>query len=154
MARQKAIVFTNWKQDVDGSYYAALQDNLQAAESLMFASDMFVSGVPTTAELCIVEVWADETRISLLNGTIHFVAARQYFDMVTNGDTNQWYNDPFTAAEVTALSSWLTTKTGATNSQIAAWFDTTPAALSNWLQNNPRLSAFKKLYTTWHEWTN
>jgi hypothetical protein len=44
---------------------------------------------------------------------------------------------PFTAGQVTALSTWVNAH-GITNTEFAALFDVAPAQLSNWLTTHPR----------------
>jgi len=54
----------------------------------------------------------------------------------------------YTAAEVTALSAW-TTAHGLTNGVVAAYFNTTPAQLSAWLQAHPRQQATDAIMARW-----
>lgn len=151
MARMKAIVITHWKRDGAGVYYAAPNDDTQAGESVMMRGSTYMKGTPTTQHVCLAEMWADEARIVLLDGTVHHVIATWYED-AEQGATGRALDDPLSSAEVSALSSWLITKTGKTNTQIANWFDSTPAQLSTELQKYPRQLAFRKLYGAWKEW--
>ena len=57
-------------------------------------------------------------------------------------------NGNYTTAEVTALSAWVNAH-GLTNAQVAAYFGTTPAQLSAWLQSHPRQQATTAIMERW-----
>jgi hypothetical protein len=156
MARQIAYVITHWvgQPDTNG-FKPRLMELIDAAqgENMMIPSEMRIRRTATTQDVVIVEVWAEEARLNLLSGSVHFIFSRVYEDAV-HGSTGKSLDDPLSASEVSTLSTWLQNKTGKTVSQIAAWLDSTPAQISNWLQNHPRREAAKKLFAAWREWTD
>lgn len=154
MPRQEAYIFTHWIRDVQGRGVPAIASLLDyaAGEKYALARDFFVYGTPNATNLVIIIAEAQDTRLSLLNGSTHYLAAVRNLESET--PTNRWLNDVLSAAEVTALAAWITTKTGFTNTQIANWFGVTPAQMSNFLQTNPRSESFERLYRAWREWRN
>jgi hypothetical protein len=151
--KQIAWIFTHWSL-VNGGYVPALAASLQEGESLTCARDFWMYGTPLARHMLVVRGVAEEARINLLNGSVHFVIATVWEDESNQTPTNRAPSTPLSAAEVTALSTYLTTKTGLTNTQIAAWFGLTPAQLSTWLQSNPRSEAVARMLQAWHEWRN
>lgn len=153
MSKQIAWVFTHWTIS-RGEYAPALVDNLQSGESVTCARDFWMRGTPLQRHMLVVKAIAEEARINLLNGSAHFVIATVWEDETNRTPTSKAWNTPLTSQEVTALSNYLTAKTGLTNNQIANWFGLSAAQLSNWLQTNPRSEAVARLMEAWHEWQN
>lgn len=153
MSNQIAWIFTHWSL-VNGVYTPALVANIQTGESVTCARDFWMRGTPLQRHMLVVKAIADESRVVLLNGSVHFVIATVWEDENNQTPTTKAPNLPMTAQEVTAFSFYLTTKTGLTNTQIANWFDRTPAQMSAWLQANPRRDAIEKLMEAWREWQN
>lgn len=151
--RQVALVFTHWSL-VGGIYTPALVANLQTGEGVTCARDFWMRGTPLARHMLVVKAVADETRIALLNGSVHFVMATVWEDESNQNPTSKAPSLPLSAAEVTALSAYLTAKTGLTNTQIANWFGVTALQLSAWLQANPRSEAIARLLDAWREWQN
>lgn len=151
--RQVAWIFTHWSF-VNGVYTPALVSNIQEGESVTCARDFWMRGTPLARHMLVVKAIADESRIALLNGSVHFVIATQWEDENNQSLTTKAPSLPLTGAEVTALSTYLTNKTGLTNTQIANWFGLSAAQLSAWLQNNPRSEAVARMLEAWREWQN
>lgn len=151
--RQLAWVFTHWTV-VNGVYTPALVANITEGESVTCARDFWMRGTPLARHMLVVKAIAEEARINLLNGAVHFVIATAWEDESNQSPTTRLWSSALSSAEVTALSTYLTTKTGLTNTQIAAWFGLSAAQLSNWLQTNPRSEAIAKMLEAWREWQN
>lgn len=151
--RQVAWIFTHWTL-VNGVYTPALVANLQTGESVTCARDFWMRGTPLQRHMLVVKAVAEEARINLLNGSVHFVMATVWEDESNQEPTTKAPSLPLTGAEVTALSNYLTNKTGLTNTQIANWFGLSAAQLSAWLQNNPRSEAVARMLEAWREWQN
>lgn len=151
--RQLAWIFTHWTL-VNGVYIPALVANIQDGEGVTCARDFWMRGTPLARHMLVVKAVAEEARINLLNGAVHFVIATQWEDESNQSPTSRPWSSPLSAAEVTALSTYLTTKTGLTNTQIANWFGLSAAQLSTWLQSNPRSEAVARMLEAWREWQN
>lgn len=151
--RQIAWIFTHWTL-VNGVYTPALVANIQSGEGVTCARDFWMRGTPLARHMLVVKAVADEARIALLNGSVHFVMATTWEDESNQAPTSKAPSLPLSGAEVTALSNYLTTKTGLDNTTIANWFNRTPAQLSAWLQANPRSEAISRLLDAWREWQN
>lgn len=155
MSNQIAWIFTHWAS-VSSVYTPALVANMQtnSDETVTCARDFRMRGTPLARHMLVVKAVADEARIALLNGSVHFVMATVWEDENNQAPTSKAPSLPLSGAEVTALSNYLTTKTGLTNTQIAAWFGVTALQLSAWLQANPRSEAINRLLIAWREWQN
>lgn len=151
--RQIAWISTHWTI-VEGGFVPALNTQIQQGESIVCARDFVIRGTPLQRHMLVVKAIAEEARINALNGSVHFVIATAWEDESNQSPTSRHWSSPLSAAEVTALNGYLTTKTGLTSVQIANWFNMTPSNLSTWLQNNPRSEAITRLLGAWYEWRN
>lgn len=148
MAMQRAIILSHiiGTGTEANPFRCVLVDLMQPGESISYIS----SKSPDANDACVIEAEADETRISLMDGTAHKVIWTRYVDVLTpvlNFDPDT----PFSAAQVTALNTWMQTKYGVTGTQIASWFGITGAQLSNWLQTHPKSEAIEKLIQAWRQ---
>lgn len=145
--RQRAIVVDNWISDAEGNK-PSLSDLLQAGESVTDRTSAPSEQIPAATNCTLVEVWAEEARITALDGLAAYtVIWREYYptDDTPPGTTAQEPGDNMTDAEITALRNYLEAWFGWTPTQIANWFGVAPAQLASWLRNNTRQEAAQKL---------
>lgn len=143
MALQRAVILTHWV----GSGTSSDPFTFPAAITVLAKARDITDkvGLDITAnDALLVLVEDDESAIP--DNATHRVLYRSY---VGGGRSALEPDENMTAGEVTALAAWLTAKFGVTNTQIAAWFDSTPAQLANWLRNHSRAEAVQKLVTAY-----
>lgn len=78
---------------------------------------------------------------------VHLPILRSYLDEA-QGDTPYEPNTPFSASEVSVVSTWFNNH-GITNTAFAKYFDSTPTKIAEWMQNNPRWDFAKRIATAW-----
>ena len=81
-------------------------------------------------------------------GTHRIVWATAAAPQAGPADTGREPDEPFTDAEITALSQWINAH-GITNTQFAAYFDTTPAQVAQWMKSHSRQEFTTRVAAAW-----